>query len=121
MGRNKIMGQINVEKINPFKSCNFVSYKNHINDEHHKITNEQIDGSVALFTSKNHDSNYTSLPNYQIYNTTKYNHEYHTCLQCNAKFTSKLMLEFCCNPISYEQHWLYNDIQVLINNLQVND
>merc|ERR1719220_461304 len=104
------MGQINVKKICPFKSRNFKSFENHIHDKHHKIRNDQIDDSIALFTSKNHNSNYTSLPNYQIYDTTKCNNEYYTCLQCNAKFTSKLMLEFCCNPISYEHHWLYNDI-----------
>merc|ERR1719414_523429 len=119
--RNKIMEQSNVRNIYPFKSRNFESFKNHIHVKHHKNRNEQIDGSTALFTSKNHNSNNNSLPNYQIYNTTKCNNEYYTCLRCNAKFTSKSMLEFCCDPISYEHHWLYNDIQALINNLQTND
>merc|ERR1719414_2953223 len=86
--RNIIMEQINVRNIYPFKSRNFESFKNHIHDKHHKITNEQIDGSIALLTSKNRNSNYTSLPNYQIYDTTKFNNEYYTCSRCNAKFTA---------------------------------
>jgi len=81
-----------------------------LGNEHPKV-NKRIKNQVSFYPNRadrfnNHDST-----------IKEFDQTYFTCLRCHAKFTSSFMLEFCCKPISYSSHWLFDDVEALLNRL----